>query len=239
MRTAKHVIVLIIVAACLSATTVAAKEEGASMKFPEMGAFHEVIYKIWHEYYPAGDFEAVRAICPKLSESMEALSKAELPEVYQHRSEVFQKRRAALQASVDDLVKMAKEGDDAAMKSGVERLHHAFHGLVRAIHSRPRSLDEFHAVLYLMWHEDYPKKDLDALKKRIPELSARMDRLMAQTLKGPYRVSAEAYDSARDALNKEVRSLVDSLSEGGQDAVWKALNRVHDRYRELDHLFDG
>jgi hypothetical protein len=52
--------------------------------------FHEVLYPVWHEFLPNGDYESIRKAVPEFKKSIEIVKKADLPLFYQHVKEEFE-----------------------------------------------------------------------------------------------------------------------------------------------------
>ena len=46
---------------------------------PELTAFHEVIYPIWHTAYPEKDYQALRSYVPQIHELASKIYAAKLP----------------------------------------------------------------------------------------------------------------------------------------------------------------
>ena len=52
---------------------------------PELFAFHEVIYPMWHNAYPAKDYEALKGFVPQIKTSVAAINNAKLPGILRER----------------------------------------------------------------------------------------------------------------------------------------------------------
>ena len=94
----------------------------AEMKRPqveELKEFHEVLFPVWHEFLPNGDYQSIRKAVPEFKKSMGILMKAELPLYYQHVKDDFENKREELALSIEKLDSVAQTGDDEKLAEAV------------------------------------------------------------------------------------------------------------------------
>ncbi len=93
---------------------------------PELDAFHQELYKLYHYYAPEYDLTQIRAAAAAMQEKIAPLKKCELPKRLADREKDFKVSVNALDAAVADLVKIAKTDDKEKVLSAVETVHTAY-----------------------------------------------------------------------------------------------------------------
>lgn len=96
---------------------------------PEMDAFHQVLYVVFHTYYPEKKYDGIRGAAADLVAKAEALTKAKLSTRLQAKTEAFQKAAAELLASAQALNEAGKAHDHDGMLKGVDALHAKYQAL--------------------------------------------------------------------------------------------------------------
>jgi len=93
---------------------------------PELEAFHQELYKLYHYYTPAYDLEKIRGAATAMMEKLGALKAAQLPKRLADRQEKFQADVLKLEAAVSDLNATAKTDAKEKIKAAVEKVHTAY-----------------------------------------------------------------------------------------------------------------
>jgi hypothetical protein len=62
---------------CFGQTKVDPAEISSTIQ--ELTDFHDIIYPMWHDAYPAKDYNALKGFVPKIKSDMESLNKVKLP----------------------------------------------------------------------------------------------------------------------------------------------------------------
>jgi hypothetical protein len=200
--------------------------------------FHEVLYPVWHDYFPQGDFQSIRNVIPEFKEATKILTEAELPQFYHTIKDDFETKRRSLALAVEELESVAQTGDNKELAKAVERMHTAFERMTRVLAPRIRELDEFHLVLYPLWHQALPKKDYQAIKRAIPPLEKRLDDLMRAQLPQQFKGIEPQFLEKREALRLSVEDLADVCRQNKDEKIIDKLTVVHEAYRALDQVFE-
>ncbi len=101
-----------------------------------------------------------------------------------------------------------------------------------------KAMEDFHSVLYPMWHEAYPKKDFKAIREQVPMFKQKLMALIV--IPAPDNMEEE---KRQDFLTKrqELAFYVDQYSKAAADTVdstlAKAFEQMHWGYEELDKVF--
>jgi flagellar motility protein MotE (MotC chaperone) len=200
--------------------------------------FHEVLYPVWHEFLPNGDYESVRKAVPEFQKSKEILMKAELPLFYQHVKDEFEKKREELALSIEKLDSVAQTKDDKKLEEAVENMHSAFEQMARVLAPRMKEMEQFHLVLYPLWHEAMPNKDYQAIKDAVPSLESKMDALMKAEIPEDFKDIEPQIIEKREALGKAVEDLANVCRQNKDEKIIDELTQMHESYRALDGIFE-
>lgn len=200
--------------------------------------FHEVLYPVWHDYFPQGDFQSIREAIPEFKRTTQMLMEAELPLFYHNVKDDFENKRKNLALSVDKLESIAQTGNDKELAKAVEEMHTAFERMARVLAPRTREIEQFHLVLYPLWHQAMPDKDYQAIKLAIPSLESKMDALMRAPLPQRFEVLETQFLKKREALKLSVEELADVCRQNKDEKIIDKLTQMHEAYRELDQVFE-
>lgn len=113
------------------------KQAGES-KFPtmELAAFHDVLHPLVHEALPQKDVTRIRRGAAELAKAKKKVVKAQLPKMSEDHKKNVTELVGFLDASVDDLVKAARQtGNDEDVLKALDAVHLEFEDLVEAINA--------------------------------------------------------------------------------------------------------
>lgn len=203
---------------------------------PELTAFHEIIYPIWHTAYPEKDIAALKSYVPKINELAAKVYAAKLPAILHEKEAKWQAGLAEFRKTVDAYNAAAKGTDDQALLNAAEALHMRYEMLVRAIRPVLPEMDEFHKVLYVVYHKFLPDKKWDEVRKAAPELLAKAEAVAKAQLPKRYEAKAAEFKAASAALVEAAQGLAGTGSDG--PALEKAVNQLHAKYEALSKIFE-
>jgi hypothetical protein len=206
---------------------------------PELFDFHEVIYPIWHTAYPEKNYAMLKDMVTEVNSGAEKIYSAQLPGILRDKEEEWNKGVIKLHSSVENYNQAMEGNDEAEMLSAAEVLHSDYEMLVRIVKPVTKEVDEFHKVLYMIYHHYWPNKNMEEFGKAVDDLAMRADELAncvlpkwASDKAEPFaEQSQKLYDSA-----KNLKALKDSDADDAQ--LEKAIEDVHDNYVALEGLFD-
>ena len=95
----------------------------------ELDEFHVSLYMLYHYYLPEDKVDKIRMSASELKEKMKPLNAATLPARLKAKEEAFQKARAALSVSVDELAQTVNSDDLKVIKEKVEVVHSRYQEL--------------------------------------------------------------------------------------------------------------
>ena len=210
-----------------------------SSTVPELFDFHEIIYPIWHTAYPEKNYSMLKEMAPQVQEGAAKIYSAKLPGILRDKQKEWDNGIAKFKSSVDSYCSSMKETDETKMLSAAEELHSDFELLVRIVKPITKEVDEFHKVLYMIYHHYWPNKNMAELSKAVDDLELRAEELHKCAL------PKWAADKSDDFM-KQSQMLYDSTqklkelkdAEAGNDELDKAIEDVHNNYTALERLFD-
>ena len=205
---------------------------------PELFAFHEVIYPIWHTAYPEKNYEMLKEMVTDVNSGAEKIYSAALPGILRDKQEEWDKGVAKLRSSVEKYNKAMQGTDEPEMLLAAEDLHSDFEMLVRIVKPVTKEVDEFHKVLYMIYHHYWPNKNMEEFGKAVDDLAIRADELANCVLPKWASDKSDSFKEQSQKLydaTKNLKELKDSDADETQ--LNKAIEDVHDNYVALEGLF--
>jgi hypothetical protein len=205
---------------------------------PELEAMHEVIYPIWHTAYPEKDIAALKGFVPEIDRLAAGVLAARLPGILRDKETKWQAALAEFRKSVDAYRRAAGGGDDSSLLAAAENLHGSYEMLVRTIRPVLGEVDEFHKVLYIVYHKDLPEKKHAAIEAASRELTIRAEAILKAKL--PPRLAGKSgeFQTASEGLLEAARELEAVCRKGDESAVESAVLALHTKYQSLEKVFD-
>jgi hypothetical protein len=93
---------------------------------PELEAFHQELYKLYHYYMPDYDLAKIREAAAAMTDKMGALKAAQLPKRLADRQEEFNADVKELETDVNELNATVKTDAKDKIQAAVEKVHTAY-----------------------------------------------------------------------------------------------------------------
>ena len=226
------------IALILFAAAVPAFTQETESSVPELSAFHEVIYPIWHTAYPEKDIAMLKSLVPQVNELAAKVFAAKLPGILREKQAKYDAGLAEFRKSVEAYNAAAKGTDDKAMLDAAEALHAKYEALVRAIRPVLAEMDAFHKVLYVVYHKDLPDKKWDNIRAAAPDLKAKAEAVTQAKLPARLEPKKDAFNAAAAGLVEAATALAALGREADGAAVEAAVLKLHTSYQALEKIFD-
>jgi hypothetical protein len=226
---------LIALAAVVAVAAFAQETESA---VPELSAFHEVIYPIWHTAYPDKDIALLKSLVGQVDELAAKVFAAKLPGILRDKQAKWDAGLAEFRKSVEAYDAAAKGSDDKALLDAAELLHAKYEALVRTIRPVLAEMDAFHKVLYVVYHTDLPAKNWEAVRAAAPDLKAKAEAITKAKLSARLEPKAAAFAKASGDLVQAAEVLAGLGAKADGAAVEQAVQKLHSRYQDLEKIFD-
>ncbi len=107
--------------------------------------------------------------------------------------------------------------------------------LVRIVRPALKEMDEFHTVLYNLYHYYLPEENKERIATSIKELKLKMETLKKATLSARMKKREPAFHEARTKLSKSVGALNSSFD---MKLLKKDIETMHTDYQSLEKVFE-
>lgn len=205
---------------------------------PELRAFHTVIYEIWHGAWPKKDTEQLAALLPKVEAGVTSVAGAKLPGILRDREPAWKDNVAGLQAIAADYRNAVEKKDQQKLLDAAEKLHSQYEKLVRVIRPALPELEDFHAVLYMLYHYYMPGDSLAQMKSSAVALKEKMASLDKAALPDRLKSKEPVFTTARQKLAKSVDALATIAPSDDLKKIKAAVVSVHTDYQALEKVFE-
>ncbi|UCE41231.1 MAG: hypothetical protein JSV17_17660 [Candidatus Aminicenantes bacterium] len=222
---------------CLSASGLTQTGETES-RVDELSEFHEIIYPIWHTAYPEKDYAALREYVPEVNRLAKNLFDAKLPGILRDKKAKWDQGMEQLKKAVEDYNKAAVGEDNQALLDAAETLHAKFEMMVRIIRPVLKEIDEFHKVLYVVYHKYLPDKKIDKIKDVTDDFILKAEAITKATLPKRLEGKTEEFLAAAKDLLAASKKLKETCDTENIEAIEKAVESLHTKYQNLEKIFD-
>jgi len=240
--TMKRIGFMICAVICLSSLVLAARAQEMAgetkSEVPELVAFHDVIYPIWHTAYPAKDFAMLRSYVAEIHKLAAPIYAAKLPGILREKEVQWKAGLALLKKAVDDYSAAASGKDDQALLVAAENLHAKYEALVRALAPVLKEMDAFHQVLYVVYHKYLTDKAYDKIRSVTADLVTKAEAITKSTLPKKLEAKGDAFQKAATELLTAAKQLDASGQAHDHAGMEKGVEDVHAKYQALEKLFN-
>lgn len=205
---------------------------------PVLESFHKVIRQIWHDAWPKKDVAMLRSLQPDVEKGIAEVASAQLPGILRERKTGWNEAVKKLQNAGSEYKAAAAAKDDTKLLAAAEALHGRFEGLVRALWPSIEEMDDFHSVLYMLYHYYLPKYDMEKIKSSTAELTKKMAALNAAALPARLKQKDAQFQAARVKLSTSVDALSAALKTNQEKTIKGALETMHANYQALEKIFE-
>jgi hypothetical protein len=238
--------ILIVAVACTEKTekvqtqeTQKTHHDETKSEVPELWAFHDVIYEIWHEAWPAKDTDLLTDLIPAIEKGYQNLSVAKLPGILHDKQEKWSQGISNMGEIIETYKTAASEKQNEALLKAAEDLHTQFEQLVRLIRPVLKEIDFFHQELYMLYHYYLPDYDIEKIQLSTAELIKRMDPIDAAQLPARLKEKQDSFDKARQALRESLVQLQKTVAiDADKETVSSAVESMHDQYQAMMAVFE-
>jgi hypothetical protein len=235
-----RVLILSLVLLGLAGALAAAQDmkSETSGEIPELSAFHEIIYPIWHTAFPFKDYAALRGFVPRINELAAKIDTVKLPAILHEKTAKWNEALAQFKAAVETYDKAAAGQDDATLLNAAEALHAKYEGMVRAIRPVLAEMDAFHQALYIVYHKYAPDKQYDKIRGASGDLLAKAEAVAKAQLPKSREAQAEVFKKAAAELVDAARALDAAGKNHDHEGMEKGVDVLHAKYQALEKLFE-
>lgn len=213
------------------------RTEETTPRVQALDSFHEVIARIWHEAWPQKNTALLKQLIPQVEKGIAEVASAPLPGILRDKKPAWDEGVKKLKQAGSEYSAAAAAQDDAGLLDAAEKLHSRFEALIRVIRPALKELDDFHAVLYMLYHYHFPKNDLENIRLSAAALNQKMSALNAAALPARLKQKDPEFQSARAKLSTSVANLESAAAGSDQAKIKAAVESVHSDYQSLERIF--
>ncbi|MEE8604432.1 MAG: hypothetical protein V3S65_03580, partial [Candidatus Aminicenantaceae bacterium] len=203
----------------------------------ELSEFHEIIYPIWHTAYPEKDYAALREYVPEVNRLAKNVFDAKLPGILRDKQAKWDEGMSQLKKTVEDYNKAAAGEDDQALLDAAEALHAKFEMMIRLIRPVLKEIDEFHKVLYVVYHKYLPNKEFDNIASVSDDFILKAEAITKADLPKRLEAKTDEFSVAVKELLEASKKLKKTCSTKDATAIEKAVEFLHTKYQNLEKIF--
>ena len=207
---------------------------------PELSDFHKIIYPMWHDAYPAKDYNALKGFVPQIKTSVESINRAKLPGILRDKEAEWKSRLDELNNSAQNYYDAVNNNDNEALLKAAERLHSVYERMNRVIRPVIKEIDDFHQTLYIIYHKLYPDGKFDEITGLTSDLVAKAEAIMnypKDRLKQRLGDNINKFDGAAKHLVDATIVLKEALKGDDPKKKSEAIESLHTAYQDLDAVF--
>jgi hypothetical protein len=204
----------------------------------ELSDFHEIIYPIWHTAYPENDYKTLRSYDTEVTQLAGKIYSAKLPGILRDKQDKWNRGLAEFKNAVEEYSRTAKDTNSRAMLDAAENLHSKFEMMVRIIRPVLKEVDEFHKVLYIVYHKDLPGEDYEAIKNSCKDFINKAESIVKAKLPKRMDNKKEKFMNAANDLLLASKELEKICEAGVNEKIKPAVNTLHTKYQNLENTFE-
>jgi len=204
---------------------------------PALNDFHEIIYPIWHTAYPEKNYSMLKEMVPEVNSGAEKIYTAALPGILRDKQKEWNDGVEKFKSSVETYNNAMDGNIEEEMLKAAETLHSDFEMLVRIIRPVTKEVDEFHKVLYMIYHHYWPNKDMIQFNDAVDDLDELASELNNCVLPKWAADKSEAFMEQSQKLYESTQRLK-ALKNSDSQEIDNAIENVHTNYVALEGLFD-
>jgi hypothetical protein len=228
----------LVISPCQSFAQDSSMAHEISGSVPELEEFHNVIYEIWHNAYPNKDYEALKSYVRNVNSYAEKIYEAKLPGILRDKEAKWKEGLTELKKAVDDYNSSAAGSDNEQLLNAAETLHAKFEMMVRVIKPVLKEVDDFHKVLYVVYHKYLPEKDYENIKSLSGELKSKAEAILNAKPNKKVESKLEEFKTAAGDLVTAAAQLDKTCRGNDNTAIENAIENMHTKYQKLEAVFD-
>jgi hypothetical protein len=97
-------------------------------------------------------------------------------------------------------------------------------------------LRAFHTIIFPLWHNAYPAKDITTIKIFIPQIKANMEKMNSAKLPGILQDKENLWKSELVKFNAVAESYYKACSENNDEAILIAVEKLHSAYEAMNRV---
>jgi hypothetical protein len=211
-----------------------------SSRVQELTDFHDIIYPMWHDAYPAKDYNALKGFVPKIKSYMESINKVKLPGILREKETAWKSQLNDLNNSAQSYYTAAVSNNNNDLLTAVEKLHSSYEKMLMVLRPPLKEIDDFHQTLYIIYHKLLPDSKFDEIAGLTGTLTTKAEAIVnypQEKLKTRLGDKIGAYNVSAEKLLTSVKSLKEVIKSNNPEKKKEAVESMHKAYEGLVSLF--
>ncbi len=211
-----------------------------SSSVQELSDFHDIIYPMWHDAYPAKDYSALKGFVPKIKSNIESINKVKLPGILREKETAWKNQLIELNNSAQYYYAAASSDNNNDLLTAAEKIHASYEKMVRALRPALKEIDDFHQTLYIIYHKLLPDSKYDEISGLTGTLTTKAEAIVnypQDKLKSRLGEKLGAYNVSAEKLLASVTSLKEVLKSNDPVKKKEAVESMHKAYEGVDSVF--
>lgn len=207
----------------------------------ELTNFHDVIYPMWHDAYPAKDYDALKGFVPQIKSYMDSINKVKLPGILREKETAWKSQLNELNNSAQNYYAAATSNNNSDMLTATEKLHTSYEKMARVLRPALKEIDDFHQTLYIIYHKLLPDSKYDEIAGLAGTLITKADAIVnypQDKLKTRLGDKLGVFNVSAERLYNSVISLKEVLKSNDSQKKKEAIELMHKAYEDLNSLFN-
>ncbi len=204
---------------------------------PALSDFHDVIYPIWHVAYPTKDYTALQSYVGDIDKGSQKIYEAKLPGILQDKQEMWERGVNEFKVAVEEYKKIADQKDNEMLLKAAENLHSKYESLVHIVHPVLPELDQFHQILYMIYHKYLPQEDYQQIYLVSDDLVSRAETLSKVKLRTSDQEMQTKFENNTTQLLHATQKLREELKSNNYELAKYGVEDVHRAYQKTEALF--
>ena len=206
------------------------EDHAKNPQVPQLKEMHHVIHPMWHDAYPNKDVDQLKELYPELEKYYQNLKDAEFPEEWPDREMHWNEGIANMGNTLKEYKEAMENENSEELLTSARRLHDDFENLVMIINPPIPELDEFHKVLFHVYHDYLPAEDWQKVRESVPMFQEKVKQLGEAKLPGWMAEKDQDFRNACQNLENAIDQLA-ALDSESDDMQWEnAIEEIHTAY---------
>lgn len=208
---------------------------------PELMKFHDVIYIIWHEAWPQKNTIQLVSLVPEVKEHIDKINNANLPGIQRDKETKWKAGLVELNKAAENYYDACSSGDEEKMLNAAEDLHAKFEMMVRILKPMFKEVDDYHKILYIIYHKYLPEKKYESIKNVIGDLIMRAESIVnipPDKCQKKLKEKSDSFKKAAENLLISTKELKFVLETNDPQKIDQAVEHMHSMYQLLEANFD-
>ena len=144
---------------------------------------------------------------------------------------------ADFKKSIEDFSLQSGGNNNDALLKAAEELHSKYEMLVRIIRPASKEVDDFHKLLYVVYHTYLPGKEFSEIISVSGELLKKSEAIAQMKPSKIMESKSEKINSASNELLSAVKDLNSIKDISNEKEISLAVEKVHGKYQKLEEIF--